>query len=48
MIRAGHVACGGFAERCTGVLWGNLTDGNHWQHLDVVWEDDIKIDLQEM
>jgi hypothetical protein len=27
---------------------GNLKDGHHSQHLGVLWEDDIKVDLQEV
>jgi hypothetical protein len=38
----------GFEGNCTGVLWENLKGEHHLQHLGVVWEDDIKIDLQEV
>jgi hypothetical protein len=34
----------GVEWKCVVMLW----DGHHSQHLGVVWEDDIKIDLQEV
>ena len=38
----------GAEGKCIGFLWGNLKYGHHSQHLGVVWEDDIKIHLQEV
>ena len=38
----------GVKGKCRGVLWGNLKDGHHSQHLGVVWEDNIKKRLQEV
>jgi hypothetical protein len=31
-------------EACTGFRWGNLRDRDHWRR----WEDNIKMDLQEV
>jgi hypothetical protein len=35
-------------EAHTGVWWGNLKEGKYLEHADVRWEDNIKIDLQEV
>jgi hypothetical protein len=38
----------GVEGKCKGVLWGNLKNGHHSQHLGVVWKHDIEIDLQQV
>jgi hypothetical protein len=42
---AGHVARMGRGETCTGFWWGNLRERGRPRRR---WEDDIKMDLQEM
>ena len=43
---AGHVARMG--ELCTGFWWGNLRERDHWGDPRRRWEDNIKMDLQEV
>jgi hypothetical protein len=43
----GHVARMGRGEVCTGFWWGSVRKRDHWGELGV-WEDNIKIDLQEV
>jgi len=38
----------GTEEVHTGFRWGNPTEGDHAEDLGVRWEDNIKMDLQEM
>ena len=33
---------------CTGCWWGRLRERGHWGDQDVDWEDNIKMDLQEV
>ena len=33
---------------CTGFLWGSLTKGDRWGGPRCIWEDNIKVDLQEV
>ena len=33
---------------CTWFWWGNLREKDHWGDPDVKWEDNIKMDLQEV
>jgi hypothetical protein len=33
---------------CTGCWWGSLRERDHWGEPGVVWEDNIKRDLQEV
>jgi hypothetical protein len=44
MRRAGHVACMGSREACTGFWWGNLRERGHWGDPGV----DDRLDLQEV
>ena len=43
-------ACGamGGGEGCTGFWWGNLREIDHWGRPRRRWEDNIKMDLQEV
>ena len=44
---AGHVACMGREEACTGFWWKNLKERDHLEHPDVDGGN-IKMDLQEV
>ena len=33
---------------CTGCWWRSLRERGHWEDQDVEWEDNIKMDLQEV
>ena len=41
-------AYGGRIERCTGCWWGSLRERGHWGRPRRRWEDNIKMDLQEV
>jgi hypothetical protein len=45
---AGHVARMGRIEACNGFWWGNVRERDHWGDPRHIWEDNIKMDLQEM
>ena len=45
---AGHVARMGRVEVYTGLWWGNVKKGDHLEDLRRKWEDNIKMDLQEV
>jgi len=45
---AGHVAHMGKGEVYTGFCWGNLRERDLWGRPRLRWEDNIKIDLQEV
>ena len=39
---------GGREEACRGFWWGNLRERNYWGRPRCRWEDNIKMDLQEV
>jgi hypothetical protein len=45
---ADHVALMRRGEACTGFWWGNLKEGDHSRDPGMRWEDNIKMDLQEV
>ena len=38
----------GRGEVCIGFWWGNRRERDHWADPDICWEDNIKMDLQEI
>ena len=38
----------GRREVCSGFWWGSLRERDHWGDPDTRWEDNIKMDLQEL
>jgi hypothetical protein len=45
---AGHVAHTGEGKVYTGFWWGNLRERDHLEDPRLRWEDNIKMDLQEV